>query len=138
LRNKRRGTKRESISWWFCCYCHGRDISQESRTERRCFRLQRLDRSPLNFTISSWILSKNLRALPQHGRHKFPLSDVPVSGLDAVIVRVKFLRHLVHLELLENGSCARMTASTSFLHLSRSRVNYCHLQRDYWTNLYED
>lgn len=54
----------------------------------------------------------------QHGRHKFPLSDGLVSGLDAVIVRVKFLRHLGP-ELLENGS-----RGCIYIHLSYTFISF--------------
>lgn len=76
-------------------------------------------RSPLNFTIAPWILSKDLRALFQHGQHKFPLSDGLVSGLDAVIVRVKFLRHLVRPELVGNGS-----RGCIYIHLSYTFISF--------------
>lgn len=80
-------------------------------------------RSPLNFTIVLWILLKDERVfvLFQNGRHKFPLSDGLVSGLDAVIVRAKFLQHLVRPELLENESRGCIYIYLSHIYFSFAR-----------------
>lgn len=81
-------------------------------------------RSLLNFTVASWILSWGPCVLLQRGRHKFPLSDGLVSGLDAVIVRQVSPRCTAARALFRKllGECiSRFRIRTFPTHLSRSR-----------------